>query len=208
MDNILYSFISFFRFSMTHLRYPLLAASSLVLLSACGAAKSPDLATMLQNPLYAEQYYDAQVEKMVDVLIGSGAAMKDASVKATIDKTRLDGLKSAKAATDLQAKGTMGSFVSDTQEADGEVLLLDGKLYTGPEFQVRPGADIHVYLSNVLDPRDAAFPDNGAVDIGGVRTIFGAAVYDVPAAAAKYRTVVLYDQALKTIVGFAQLSAR
>lgn len=192
---------------MTHLRYPLLAASSLLLISACAPTKSADLNAQLQNPLYAKQYYDAQVDDMVNFLIESGSILKDASVKAQIDKTRIEGLGLAKKAHDLRNKGLMGTFMSDTEDVQGDVLVLDGTMYTGPEFVMHPGVDVHVYISTVLDPRNAAFPDTTAVDMGAIHTAFGATAYAVPASVSKPKVVVLYDKALKRIVGFAQLSS-
>lgn len=192
---------------MTHSRLALLGAS-LLLLSACGASKSADLTDLLKNPLYAEQYYDAQTEHMVDLLINSGALLKDESIKSAIDNARLEGVKLAKEATDLQAQGKMGTIMSDTGEAIGEVLLLDKTLYFGPEFQIAPGVNVHVYLSSVLDPRDGTFPDNTAVDLGPVHTAFGATMYPVTVDTEHLRTFALYDVSLKRLMGFAQLQRR
>lgn len=185
-----------------------LLGSSLLLLSACGAPKSADLTDLLKNPLYAEQYYDTQTEHMVDLLINSGALLKDASIKAAIDHARLEGVKLAKDATDLQAKGKMGSLMSDTEESIGEVLLLDGTIYLGPEFQLLPGLNVHAYLSSVLDPREGTFPDDTAIDLGPVHTAFGATTYNVTGDTEHMRTFALYDVAMKRLMGFAQLQSR
>lgn len=192
---------------MTYSRLALIGSSFLIL-SACGAAKSAELTDLLKNPLYAEQYYDAQTEHMVDLLINSGALLKDESIKSAIDKTRLEGVRLAKEATSLQAKGKMGVIMSDTSEAGGEVLLLNGVLYLGPEFLLSPSVNVHVYLSSVLDPRDGVFPDETAVDIGPVNTTFGATSYNVAVDTEHLRTFVLYDNTLKRILGFSQLQTR
>jgi len=195
---------------MTHSRL-FISAAGLLLLTACTAPKSTDLTDLLKNPLYAEQYYDAQVEHMVDLLINSGALVKDNAVKSAIDNTRLEGVKLARVATDLQATGKMGGIMSDTAEAIGEILLLGNKLYTGPDFQMRPSIDTHVYLSTAQDPRDGTFPDDTAVDLGPVRSSFGASTYDVSVSEeemATLRSFILYDKAMKRILGFAQVQSR
>jgi hypothetical protein len=197
---------SLFRFLMTTARF-LLAASPLLFLTAC-ASKSADLQTLLQNPLYAEQYYDAQVDNMVNMLIGSGELLRDPEVKAAIDESRLEGLRLAQEATAKQSTGKMGIIASDTEEAVGEVLLVDNILYLGPEFQMLPGVDVRVYLSETVDPRDVPFPDSTAVEIDSIHTSFGATQYTVSSSNKNLRTFVLYDKALKRIVGFAQLQVR
>ncbi len=194
---------------MTNSRLALLG-SSLLLLAACGApANSTDLTELLKNPLYAEQYYDAQTDHMVDLLISSGALLDDPSIKAAIEKARTEGIELARAATSRQAGGKIGTVLSDSEEAMGEVLLLDNTVYVGPDFMVKPGVDIHAYLSEALDPREITFPDETAIDIGAVRSALGAAVYPVSLSAdqtEKVRLFVLYDRTLKYVVGFAQLS--
>ncbi len=188
----------------------ILPIAVLFLLAGCTASKSPDLAAALQNPLYAEQYYDAQVEYMVSMVIGEDELLKDASVKAAIDTARLEALKNARIATEDQAKGKMGFVVSDMELVRGEVLLLEKILYTGPEFVMTPGIDVHAYLSTVVDPRaEGTFPDESAIDLGAVSGSFGSMTYMVPVSADEsMNTFVLYDEALKRIVGFAQLQGR
>ncbi len=188
----------------------LLPIAALALLTGCTAAKSPDLAAELQNPLYAEQYYDAQVEYMVNMVIGEDPLTKDDALKAVIDAARLEGLKNARVATDAQAKGKMGVVMSDLELVHGEVLLLESALYTGPEFAMTPGINVHAYLSGSIDPRaEETFPDESAIDLGAVRGSFGAMKYVVPVNAAENsNTFILYDEELKRIVGFAQLTGR
>jgi len=68
---------------------------------------------------------------------------------------------------------------------------------------------LHVYLTNAVDPRDVAFPDPSAKDIGLIASPYGAQSYALaltPDELKKYRTVVLLDRELNRIYGFAQLS--
>lgn len=189
----------------------IMAGSGLLLLTACGAPKSTELTELLKNPLYAEQYYDAQTDHMVDLLIESGALLNNPSAKAAIEHGRTQGLALARKATDIQAKGKLGGIVSDTEEAMGEALLLDNTLYIGPEFVLKPSVNAHVYLSTVLDPRDGVFPDETAIDLGPVRSAFDSAVYPVSLTAEQYtkiRSLAIYDVTLKRLLGFAQLSGQ
>jgi hypothetical protein len=185
----------------------ILPFSSLLILTACSSSAAITLETHLQNPLYAEQYYDAQVENMVNMIIASGALLQDPAVKDAINDTRLEGLRMAKEATDMQDQGAMGQIMSDTRSAQGEVLLLDGVVYTGPDFRVIPGIDLHAYLSTVVDPRDGVFPDETALHLGPVKNHFGDAVYAGADVDGAY-TFVLYDRSTKQLVGFAQLTVR
>ncbi len=197
-------FHSFSRFTMLRRLAPL---APLFLLTACGSSASVTLDSHLQNPLYAEQYYDAQVENMVNMIIASGSMLQDPAVKDAVNDTRLEGLRLAKEATAKQAQGAMGGIMSDTQSALGEVLLLDGTVYLGPDFRVVPGINVHAYVSTVVDPREGEFPDETAQDLGPVRNTFGNAVYPGADLENAY-TFVLYDKGTKQVVGFAQLTTR
>ncbi len=185
----------------------LLPLAPLFLLTACGSSASVTLDTHLQNPLFAEQYYDAQVENMVNMIIASGSMLQDPAVKDAVNETRLEGLRLAKEATSRQAEGAMGVIMSDTLSAVGEVLLLDGNIYVGPEFRVVPGIELHAYLSKTVDPREGVFPDETAQDLGAVRNTFGDAIYPGADLDGAY-TFVLYDKGTKQVIGFAQLTTR
>lgn len=194
-------------------KYLSLLPASALLLGACtsGSATSTDLQDQLKNPLYAEYYYDTLVEHMVNLVLQNDPLTKDPAANDVIEDTRVNGLKKAHEATEKQSKGLIGTIVSDFDYAVGEALLLGNVLYVGPEFQTSPGADLHVYLSSALDPRDATFPDETALDLGMIKSAFGAHTYDVPAQEAdapEFRSMVLFDTKLKRIYGFAQLQAR
>ncbi len=194
------------------MRRSLLIASSLLLLSACGrpaTAVSVSLEQRLANPLFAEYYYDDLVEHLVDLEIQNDAMLEDASVKAASDAARRDGLLAAKSATKKQEEGLSGNMVPAKDFTEGEVLVVDNMLFFHPEFITTPGPDVRVYVSNVIDPRDAAFPDPTAVDVGMLQSPYGEQSYALVAPkegeAPSLRSVVLWDAALKRIVGFAQL---
>jgi hypothetical protein len=182
-----------------------------LMLASCTAGQSinQSLETSLENPLVAERYYDDLVEQMVDLVLQNDPLSTDETTKDIIEETRVEGLKNANEATDEQERGKRGVVVSDFGYSIGEVLILDGKLYIGPDFETKPGPDLHAYLSTVLDPRDGSFPDEAAIDLGILANPYGAQIYNLSPEVsenAELRTFVLYDTKLRRIYGFAQLS--
>ena len=166
------------------------------------------LEQQLANPLYAEQYYDILLDRMVELDIQDDPLMQDASKAALVDNTRLDALKKAKEATQRQREGTIGQFIGASEEVRGEALYVDNMLYFGPTFETYPGPELHVFLSTVVDPRDVAFPDDTSMDLGRVESAFGAQSMAVPEVENPllYRTVALWDTKLERLYGFAQLA--
>ncbi len=178
---------------------------SLVLISCSSAAPS----AQLDNPLYAESYYKELVENMMNLEIQSDPIIKDASKKSIIDSVRVSALAKAQAATVRRMQGTFGNLMPVTIDAQGQVLALDGIVYFGPDTSVRPGPEVHVYLSSDIDPRSGtgagAFPQTTDADVGLFQNFYGASSYSIPDAMKDVRTVVLWDKKLKRLYAFAQL---
>lgn len=193
---------------MKHALITLLCAS--ILLTSCRTqtAKGPsaDRATLLANPLYAEQYYDDLVGQMVELFIRKDP-ITEGEKRELLEETRTEALTKAKEAARTQQEGKIGTFVSAKAHTQGEVLLLGGQLYTGPEFIAFPGKSLHVYLSTLQDPRDEAFPEAEAIDLGELPTPYGAQAISVPVLEheSTYLSVALWDSELELLYGFAQL---
>lgn len=189
-----------------------LALPSLLLLAACAnGAGDTSVGEMLKNPLYAEHYYDARTDHMVNLVLQNDPLAKDAVSKEVVEKFRAEALRQATKANQEQARGAGGAILSDFSYARGEALLLDNTLYIGPTFDIVPGPDIRVYVSTMLDPREGTFPDESAVALGVLKTAYGAHSYalpDVDPPRTDLRSVVFYDQRFKRIYGFAQLQSR
>lgn len=162
----------------------------------------------LQNPLFAERYYEDLVQRMVELEIGEHPVLSDPAKKRLADAARREGLKQSREAEQKQLKGTFGSFTDIEEFTTGNVLYVDNMLYTDPSFETHPGVHLRLYLTTVVDPRDSAFPDETAMDIGRLESPYGAQQYPVPEVddMLKYRTVVLFDDGLERLHGFAQLS--
>jgi hypothetical protein len=188
---------------MTARRFAALAILTLPL-AAC-ARTGADRA-LLENPLYAEWYYQDVVDHVVDLELADDASLKDADAKAKADAARKDALEKSNAAEARQDAGAKGTFVEVAEPNAGEALLLEGTLYISPDFQTAPGVDLHMYLSPAQDPREAAFPGPDDIDIGPVADPYGPHAYELGGKQLPdVRSAVLWDNALKRMHGFAQL---
>lgn len=184
-------------------------------LAGCGYGlprQDSALQDQLRNPLYAEYYYDDLTDQMIGIALSDDPLMEDAAKRSIIDRTRTRSLEHAAVAVKAQDKGIRGAFRSDDDLVFGDVLLLDGILYVGPTFDAAPGPSQSLYFTTVVDPRDGTFPDPTAVRIGGPKNQYGAQAFDVsnlsPASGTgTLRTVVLWDDELEKLYGFAQLQA-
>ena len=197
------------RFSMRK-TLPALALVASTVLASCGTAVTRNgESSLLDNPLFAEWYYKDLVENMMNLEIQNDPLVKDAAKKSLIDDTRTSALAKAQEATAKRQRGMYGIINPVSLDAKGQVLLIDGTLYFGPDTTVLPGPSLHVFLSLSLDPRSAsgatAFPVASDSDLGVLRNPYGASTYAVPANAKNARSVVLFDTKLKRIYAFAQL---
>lgn len=195
---------------MKHLLY----SFSLISLVACTTVPRGPLSMPLQerlhNPLVAELYWGELTEHMADLFRFEDPITKDAVKAAIIDGERLRALDLVAKARALKAEGISGMFLQPTthETAIGEALLRDNILSFGAAFLINPNPSVHVYLTTVVDPRDAKFPDATSLDLGLIQTAFGSQEYEIPAGKENpgFRTAVLYDTMLERLIGFAQLS--
>ncbi|MBI1934776.1 hypothetical protein HYS30_03875, partial [Candidatus Peregrinibacteria bacterium] len=90
----------------------------------------------------------------------------------------------------------------------GMALLSGNTLYLSPDFEGTPGISLHLFLTTVVDPRDVKFPDADVVDLGPLKSAYGAQAFPatLPLNPILYRTAVLWDTALERLIAFAQLS--
>lgn len=167
----------------------------------------------LENPLYAEYYYDDLTDLLLTMSLREDSLFENEAVRETANSVRSQSVLNAHAAVKAQAGGRIGNFVSDREITYGEVLLIDDHLYFGPTFNSAPGAALSVYLTTLIDPRDTPeFPDNSAVYLGPLKDQYGAQSFVVPTlqeptgTGAALRTAVLWDDDLGMLYGFAQLS--
>ncbi|TSC79153.1 MAG: hypothetical protein G01um101425_790 [Candidatus Peregrinibacteria bacterium Gr01-1014_25] len=181
----------------------------LLALAGCagGARTSASLEQKLANPLFAEYYFDDLVEQLVQLDIQNDPVLDDARKKSIVEGARRDGLQRAKDATKKQQEGSMGNFVPAKGFAQGEALAVDGRLYFSPAFLTVPSPALHVFVTNVVDPRDVEFPDDSARDLGLIVSPYAEQDYVLPESEKPIHTVVLFDTALDRVIGFAQLSS-
>lgn len=184
---------------------PLLAPLFLVLLAGCAPGDSK-----LENPLTASRYGDELADTMANFIISEDSAVKNEAMRRLIEKEIGRGKSIATEAREIQANGWAGGFVGVRADVRGYVLYLPDTIYISPDFETEPGPALRLYLTTVVDPRDAEFPDATSVDVGPLKSAYGAQEYRVPAQKeeGKLRTFVLYDTRLKMIYGFAQIVKR
>ncbi len=159
------------------------------------------------NPLTASRYGDELADTMADMIIKNDPLSQDKTARAIIDDAIVRGKRISEAARDLQAEGFLGMMISVDEEVTGYALYLDDMLYLSSDFETKPGPNLHVFLTVLVDPRGQVFPDKTAVDLGVIQNPFGAQQYSVPHQKdpAYLRTLVLYDKNLKRAYGFSQL---
>lgn len=181
-------------------------------LSACSAPQSADQAALLKNPLYARYYYQDQADMMANYNIQNDPILKDAEKKGAIESVRSRALEHLKNVNAKINGGRRGGFMSDADYAAGSALISDQNLYFGQDFNTLPGPEVYVYASMLLDPRDGSgavlFPDESAVNLGLLKSPYGAQSYHIPDDHANkaFRLVGLWDKRLGRLLGFAQLS--
>lgn len=183
----------------------LLVASST--LSACGSSDGKLGATM-DNPLVASRYGDEFADAMANLIIQEDPVVQENGMTEFIQAEIRRGKKIAGDARDRMRGAMMGALLPIKADVSGFVLHTKGTLYFSPDFFVTPGPDLHVYLTEVTDPRDAAFPDVTAIDLGSLLSAYGAKQYEMPKHEnpKRLRTLVIFDEKLKFIVAMAQLS--
>lgn len=196
------------------MRTPLLVSAVIasVLLSSCGGSAKSD-AALLDNPLYAEWYYKDLVENMMGLQIQADPIVKDSAKKSIIDRVRKDSLAKAQEATARRDEGKYGILKPVQHAAQGQVLMLDSMLFFGPDTNVVPGPELHVFVTPVQDPLGGtgsikAFPDASAIDLGVIANPYGASAYRLPENLPDIRSVVLWDVKLERIYAFAQLQVQ
>lgn len=189
----------------------LLTGLACTLLTACGTEqRSATLESLLENPLFAEQYAEEIVDSMVQIKLAEDPLLEEAGKEAVIDEVRQNWHQRGNEAKDLQRTGRQGFFIPVREIVQGEVLVKDDILYFGPNFTAVPGPALHLYLTTAVDPRDVEFPDETAIDLGLLQSPYGAQQYRLPSLEnpLHYRTVVLWDSSLERVHGFVQLSVQ
>jgi hypothetical protein len=161
-----------------------------------------------RNPLTASRYGDDLADTMANLVIQNDPIIKEPGMRQIIDQEIARGKSIAVGAREQTDQGAKGALIPIKESVTGNVLLLQDTLNFSSDFETKPGPDLHVYLTTVVDPRDKAFPDATAVDLGPIQSAYGAKQYALPGKTdpGVLRTLVLFDRTLKRIYGFAQLS--
>ncbi len=188
------------------MRITLLLPATVLLLTACAPAPL-SIESQNENPLTASRYGDELADTMAKFIINNDPILEDASMRTLIEDEIEKGKDISERAQKRQNKGLIGGIISMKASVLGYVLLIDKTLFLSSDFATSPGPSLHIYLSTVIDPRDADFPDDTAMDLGPLQAAYGQQQYKVSTGdPEKLRSFVLYDTRLKMIYGFAQIS--
>ena len=185
-------------------------AGMLVTLAGCSQGQSghgQSFEENMQNPLFAELYYTQLVDRLAELQIQDDASLKDQRITDRVNAEKLSSLKKAQDLREYLKTGLSADFIPIKEQIQGSVFTKDGMVFFSPDFISNPGIDLHVVLTNAVDPRDVEFPDKDSIDLGRLQSTFGAQQFTIPQNKQKvlFRTVVLYDIITKRIYAFAQL---
>lgn len=186
-----------------------LVLASCFLLVACNQSTT-NISHENENPLTASRYGDELADTLANLIISRDPVIEQPGMEKEISKEITKAKAISTRARELLIQGMMGGIIAAGQDASGLALYLDDVLYLSSDFSVDPGPNLHIYLSETVDPRNGDFPDETAVDLGEIQTTYGAQSYAVPPQKKSdaLRTLVLWDVKLKKLYGFAQISRR
>lgn len=189
---------------------PMKHSRALILLSVAlcaGCAQQP--LPPENNTLLKSQRLEELADTLANIIIMQEPASKDDATREMITAEIAKAKEALAIEQSIQKSGLSGPLLSAMESVQGNVLLQNGVLYLSSDFYSRPGIDLHLYLTTAVDPRDVAFPDVTAVDLGEIKFPFGPMAFAVQSENLQnMRTAVLWDTKLKRMYGFAQLSVR
>ena len=129
-----------------------------IVISACnqdapGAYRSNALEEHLQNPLFAEQYFESLVQRMVELVIRQDPIMDNEEKKAIADSVRQEGLK--KAIIEEYAIGAHVNFNYFYSAIDNELELLgtDTRRQTNIDGLIRLPATDQIAALKIVKPK-------------------------------------------------------
>lgn len=188
---------------------PLLLVVTL-LFSACSTTQRTSIEEQNENPLVAARYGEELADNLANLIIQKDRVVSDAVSLQMIQEEIVRAKAIVARAEAIQKDGMRGAIIGIGADVQGHALTLDGRLYLSSDFYVEPGVDLHIYLSQAVDPRDQIFPDPSAIDLGEIQSVYGAQAYDISTRESPelYRTIVLWDRSLKRLWAFGQLSKR
>jgi len=190
-------------------KFLFIAVTPLLLVGCQKSVYQADREALLQNPLYLEMYAEQFVDTMVNLSIYQDPITQDEAKMKIVDKTKEYWLQKSAEARKMQREGSKGAFIPMSEYTEGETLFINNMIHMSPGFFVNPGPNLHVFLTQAVDPRDVEFPDVTAIDAGEILVPYGAQSFAIDEEIEEprlYRTVVLWDTDLERLYGFAQIN--
>lgn len=188
---------------------PVIVALTLIF-SGCMNANTTSITQENTNPLTATRYGDELADSLANLIIQNNPIVEKEGIKDRIQKEIEDAKKISQDANKRLSGAMMGPLLAMQMDAVGYIAYVRDTLFLSSDFYSKPGPNLHVYLTTVVDPRDVEFPDPSAIDLGVIQSPYGAQQYQVPSQddPTMLRTFVLWDQGLNLLYSFAQLSVR
>lgn len=173
--------------------------------AGCTSGASADLN---DNPLYVLAYQNGIADTLSNLIIQNDPITTQTGAIENIQQGIADARKEAQAAEILFNSGYSGVMNQVAEEAVGTVLYLKDTLYFSPDFYVNAGPDVQVYLVPDVDPRGMELPNSTVIDLGPLKSIYGAQSYRVPHQDKPelLRSLVLWDKEFGRMHAFSQLS--
>lgn len=161
----------------------------------------------MQNPLFAERYYAELIDRMAMLQINADPVLEDTRIADRVNAAKLRATQEVANVRQSMEGHLSAGFLTIAELTQGRVLEKDGMLYFSTDFLTYPAPELEVFLTNAVDPRDAAFPDDTAFTLGTLQSPYGAQAYIIPEdqRTSPFRTVVLWDRTTGRILAFAQL---
>lgn len=167
-----------------------------------------DYLDLASNPIMAEVIGDQTIDFLTELEVRG--EVTDPDVRRAMEVWRGRAQDLVQDGHARQDAGRAGRFAADQDFLEGEVLLLERTLYFGYDFETDAIPDLQVALSPVLIPRTYAdFQSQAGVPLGPLHSTIGPQSYELPPGTdvAAVQAVVIYSDAFKRVVGFAQLES-
>lgn len=186
------------------------------LLSSCArvSEERQGIELLEKNPLMAEAIAEQMIDYVTALQIRASEfnrPIEDPAILRAIDDAFVYARALRDGAYKMQDEGKGGRFHGlEYERAEGRTLLYGASLFFGYDFRVDAAPGVRVILAQHVAPlTEGELLSEPVRDLGTLRNLIGPQEYEVGSLTNdewnKFRTVVLYSQPLKRVIGLAQI---